>query len=86
MLVACLVMGTASARDRVVIDYSDVDVTTQGGAQQLYHRIVNASEEVCRRDSVAGLNGYAIWRRCVHETVSRTVADVRLYPYLATTK
>ncbi len=75
-LLATLAMGTACAEDRIVIDYSDVDIGTPAGASVLYQRIVNASQEVCHQESVLGLNGYFIWRKCVRDAISRAVSNV----------
>ena len=73
-------MGTACAEElappRIVIDYSDVDVTNAAGAQVLYQRIVNASQEVCHQESVLGVHGYFIWRKCVRDAISRAVSNV----------
>ena len=102
ILFATLTMGAASAaEERIVIDYSDVDVTTPVGAQVLYRRIVNASQEVCYRESVLGVHGFFIWRKCVQDAISGAVSDLdnalvtaqyhgqtpgRLYSSRATTK
>ena len=100
-LIACLMAGTACAQDQRVIDYSDVDVTTPDGADALYRRIANASEEVCHRESLPGVQGYFIWRSCAREAIARAVSKVdtplltarhhgetpdRLYSSRATTK
>ena len=102
ILVASVAMGAASAADdRIVIDYSDVDATTAVGAQVLYQRIVNASQEVCHQESVLGVHGYFIWRKCVQDAISGAVSNLdnplvttqshgqtrgRLYSSRATTK
>jgi UrcA family protein len=77
ILVATFTMGAASAaEDRIVIHYSDVDLTTPVGAQVLYRRIVNASHEVCHRESVLGVYGFFIWRKCVQDAISGAVSNV----------
>jgi UrcA family protein len=72
---ACLASAVASAQNGVVVDYSDVNHATSDGASALYRRIVNASEEVCDRESVLGVRG-PLWRSCVRAAVEQAVADV----------
>ena len=75
-LIGCLMAGTACAQERIVINYSDLNVTTPDGAGALYRRIVNASGDVCRQESVLGVHGYFMWKSCVREAVARTVSDL----------
>ena len=75
-LVSIVAMSAASAEDRIVIDYSDVNLSTPVGAQVLYQRIVNASGEVCHRESVLGVHGYFIWRKCVRDAISGAVSNL----------
>jgi UrcA family protein len=69
-------MGSAGAQERVVINYSKMDLTTPAGANALYLRILNVAEAVCPRESVLGLYGHSVWRKCMRNAVARAVEDV----------
>jgi UrcA family protein len=76
IIVGCAVMGSAVAQDRVVIDYSKMDLTTPAGASALYLRIVNAADAVCPQDQARGLRGRLESRKCVRNAVVQAVKDV----------
>ena len=76
IVVGCMVMGTATAQERVVIDYSKTDLTTPAGASALYRRIVNVADAVCQADPALGLKGKFAARKCVRKAVARAVEDV----------
>ena len=74
--VTCLAVGSAAAQERVVIDYSKMDLTTPAGANALYLRILNAADAVCPQESVLGLYGHLLWRKCMRKAVAQAVQDV----------
>ena len=76
ILVGCAVMGSAAAQERVVIDYSRMDLTTPAGANALYLRILNVAEAVCPQESVLGVYGHSLWRKCMQNAIDRAVEDV----------
>ncbi len=76
ILVGCVVMGSAAAQERVVIDYSKMDLTTPRGANALYLRILNVAEAVCPQESVLGVYGHTLWRKCMQNAVAQAVKDV----------
>ena len=74
--VTCFAVGSAAAQERVVIDYSKMDLTTPAGANALYLRILNVAEVVCPQESVLGLYGHSLWRKCMRNAVGQAVQDV----------
>lgn len=74
MMVAGLAAGSAGARDRIAIDYTDIE--TVADANTLYQRIVNAAGAVCPQEQVLGLYGHSVARKCVRNAVTQAVADV----------
>jgi UrcA family protein len=76
IIVGCGVVASASAQDRVVIEYSKADLTTEAAADALYLRILNVAETVCPEESVLGLYGHVLWRKCMQDAVGQAVADV----------
>jgi UrcA family protein len=76
IVVGCAVMASASAQDRVVVDYSKMDLTTPAGADALYLRILNVAEAVCPQPSFFGLSGQLVWRKCMQDAVGQAVQDV----------
>ena len=76
IIVTCLAMGSAAAQERVVIDYSKMDLTTAAGANALYRRILNAADAVCPQESVLGLYGHSLWRKCMQNAIAQAVEDV----------
>ena len=63
--------GTRSIK----VGYSDLDLTTQAGADTLYHRIRGAARQVC------GYDGSSFWdqrsfRNCFNGAVGNAVATV----------
>jgi len=69
-----LAAGSAVAQDRVAIEYTDI--ATSSDAEVLYHRIRNAAEAVCPQDSVLGLYGHSVSRKCQRKAVAKAVAEV----------
>ena len=76
IMLGCSAVAVASAQDRVVIEYSKADLTTQAGADALYLRILNVAETVCPQESVLGLYGHVLWRKCMRDAVGQAVQDV----------
>ena len=101
ILLVCMAVGSAGAQERVVIDYTHMDLTTPAGANALYLRILNVADAVCPQEQVLGLYGHLVWRKCMRNAVAKAVEDVhnplvtaryrgemsgRLYSSRATTK
>jgi UrcA family protein len=76
ILVGCLVIGTATAQDQVVIDYSDVNLGTPAGADVLYGRIVNAAQRVCREAPLLDVHRYLMWQSCLRGAIATAVTNV----------
>jgi UrcA family protein len=76
IVVAGLAVGSASAQDRVVIDYTDTDLTTSASAGVLYTRILHAADAVCPQGQELGLNSHFIARKCARAAVAQAVEDV----------
>jgi UrcA family protein len=103
ILVASLAVASAtvSASERVVVDYSDLNLTTVSGASELYGRIVRAAHAVCHEVPLSDVHRYLMWKSCLESAVTEAVATVgsplltarhqreyprRLYSSTATTK
>ena len=77
-LSVCLLLGSATAfgatiRDGVVTEtvrFKDLDISTAGGAQALYGRIVAAARRVCRDEP------YMFARNCRAKAVDGAVTGV----------
>ena len=57
------------------VSYADLDLSTQAGAQTLYHRIRGAARQVCG-DEGTSYTDKAIWRSCFKNAVGDAVAKV----------
>jgi UrcA family protein len=61
-----------------VVEYADLNVTQQPGAEALYRRIENAARSVCRVDATEPLAYVAQMRTCEEDAVAHAVADADL--------
>ncbi|HEV7716561.1 MAG TPA: UrcA family protein [Steroidobacteraceae bacterium] len=60
----------------VVVDYSDLNLTTDQGAQQLYARLATAARHVCPEDANLTQRVAGVARHCVSAAVARAVSAV----------
>ena len=74
--------GTAQAQDaantqthQLKVRYSDLNVSTVGGATALYHRIQGAARFVCGEEG-RSLDEQMQWRSCVRDAVEGAVNTV----------
>jgi UrcA family protein len=79
-LVAVLSLGSAQAlaydgSKSIKVRYSDLDLTTQAGADTLYHRIRGAARQVCGYEA-SSFWGQRSFRNCVNGAVGNAVATV----------
>ena len=101
IVVACMAITSASAQDKVVIDYTDLDLSTPAGASVLYGRIVRAAQAVCHEVPLLEVHRYLAWKSCRRDAIANAVSTVdsplvtarhqreyplRLYSSAATTK
>jgi len=85
LLVACaLAIGSSMANAAPALDvpsatvkYSDLNLTTDEGAHQLYKRISAAARVVCPDADLRDLSAFASSKTCQSEAIARAVRDVR---------
>jgi UrcA family protein len=78
-LAACFALaGVANAENARTarVSYSDLNLSTQQGSQQLYSRIVAAANEVCQVEDIRDLKAVAAARSCRAQAISQAVRDV----------
>src|SRR5262249_55150293 len=68
--------STAPAPAKMLIHYSDLDLTRPAGAVTLYRRLQTAAETVCTRINGEDVNHKLMFRRCVADALSRAVTEV----------
>lgn len=91
-LVAALsIGGYASAQageaPSKTVSYADLDITSQDGAKELYARIHNAADEICRNIYPPYNPAGAIDRyRCTRELTAQSVRDVKVPAFAALIK
>lgn len=61
---------------RVVVHYGDLDLSTEAGANTLYHRLQSASRLVCRSFDSADISQRAKWQACYRQALSGAVSKV----------
>ena len=66
----------APAPPRMLVHYSDLDLTRPSGAVSLYHRLQTAAETVCTPLNGEDVNHKLMFRRCVADALSRAVTEV----------
>jgi UrcA family protein len=76
IVIACLAITSASAQDKVVIDYSDLDLSTPAGASVLYGRIARAAQAVCHEVPLLEVHRYLTWKGCTQSAIADAVATV----------
>ena len=74
--VATLAVGSASASERIVLAYSDVNLTTAAGASELYGRIVRAAQSVCHEAPLLDVRRYITWKGCYESAIADAVGKV----------
>ena len=85
LLVVCaLAIGSSMANAAPALDvpsatvkYSDLNLTTDNGAHQLYKRISAAARVVCPDADLRDLSAFASSKTCQSEAIARAVRDVR---------
>ena len=85
MLVGCLLAGSlgvaqaatpADEVPKVVVSYSDLDLSTTEGARTLYKRISVAARQVCPYGDEKALSRFAMNRACREAAIERAVNSV----------
>jgi UrcA family protein len=86
MLVGCLLAGSlgvaqaatpADEVPKVVVSYSDLDLSTPEGARTLYKRISYAAREICPFQDEKALSRVAINHACREAAIERAVRSVK---------
>jgi UrcA family protein len=65
----------ASVPPSVKVNYADLNLSTQAGAQTLYNRIAGAARTVCGFPGSTLLD-QSIWKACYRDAISEAVAKV----------
>ncbi len=65
-----------TAPPKMLIHYSDLDLSHPAGAVRLYHRLQTAAETVCTPINGEDVNHKLMFRRCVADALSRAVTEV----------
>jgi UrcA family protein len=85
MLVGCLLAGSlgvtqaatpAGEVPKIVVSYSDLDLSTTAGARTLYRRISFAAQQVCPFQDEVELSRRAKNHACREEAIERAVRSV----------
>jgi UrcA family protein len=85
MLIGCLLAGSlgvaqaatpADEVPKVVVSYSDLDLSTTEGARTLYRRISIAAQEVCPFQDALDLSRRAKNHACREAAIERAVSSV----------
>ena len=61
------------------VQFTDLDIQKQAGAEQLYRRLQAASKRVCGVESLkvsGSIEGFSEARRCYHESLDAAVAKL----------
>jgi UrcA family protein len=66
----------AQSAPSMVVRYSDLDITTQHGADALYARIQEAAAEVCPQVTPAELSRYVKAVQCRNQAIERAVESI----------
>jgi UrcA family protein len=75
-------MGTASAATvdsdapSLVVHYSSETLATEAGVHSLYHRLVQASRQVCPDPSIRDLGADAKVRQCRDQAIARAIREI----------
>lgn len=75
-------MGAASAATadddapRIVVHYYQDSLTTDSGARALYHRLVNAAQEVCPGAPIGSRLLSSAARECRKQSLARAVREI----------
>jgi len=71
--------GAASPDSQVpsiVVHYSEQSLATDNGVNELYHRIVRASKQVCPDDAVRDLASRQMIQTCRQQAVARAIQQI----------
>jgi UrcA family protein len=61
------------------VQFTDLDIQKQAGAEQLYRRLQAASKRVCGVESLkvtGSIDGFSETRRCYHKSLGEAVAKL----------
>lgn len=61
----------------VAVQYSAIDLSSDDGARNLYHRIATAAQAVCPNADPRDLDAFAQSKSCQSEAIARAVRDIR---------
>jgi len=81
ILIGALGVGTVNAATQdetpsVVVKYADQDLTTQKGLNELYHKLVRASRQVCPDMSTLDLSRERKVLECRDQAVARAIRQI----------
>jgi UrcA family protein len=70
--------GAASAQDvpSVTVKYSEQNLATDAGANELYHRIVRAAKQACPEASIRDLKAVREVEACRNQAIARAVNKI----------
>jgi len=84
VLISASVFATAAhaesasvATSAITVRYTDLDLSSEQGAQALYQRIVAAANRLCSDPGVRDLRRAAAADFCAEQAIARAVAEVR---------
>jgi UrcA family protein len=61
---------------QIIVKYDAASLSDDGGAQALYHRIVNAAKQVCPGDNERNLHRLELIRECRRQSIARAVHQI----------
>ncbi len=68
--------GASPEIPAVQVQYADLDLGTEYGAETLYKRIQSAAKQVCPWEDQRNLRAWRASQRCISDAIARAVADV----------
>ena len=71
-----VVAATQDDPPSIVVKYADQDLTTQKGLNELYHRLVRASRQVCPEMSTLDLSRERKVLECRDQAVARAIRQI----------
>jgi len=60
----------------IVVDYRDLDVSTQEGTLALYRRLVSAAKKVCPEENIRDLSMLVLSKACQTQAIERAVHTI----------
>ena len=68
----------------ITVRYADLNLSTEAGAQALYHRVAYAAKQVCPAEDIRDLSRLGIARACQQAAIERVVRLVNNPQFAAT--